>query len=228
MSLSDLEQILARRRNGPTFVIGITGGVAAGKSTLADDLATKISTWAPGLHVEMVGTDGFLLDNATLEAAGLTLRKGRPETYDTARLAGALQAVRAGPADFPGYSHSRYDIDPALTRTLDRPDVLIVEGLGLAGAPVDVLVYLDASDADLEAWYVKRFLGLWRAGQSDPASFYARFAAMTPAQADAFARQVWAGINLPNIREHVLPLRETANIVVRKSSDHGIERLTER
>ena len=224
MKLAELESVLAGRwlDQNKTFVIGITGGVAAGKSTLAADLAAKIARWPPGLAVEIVGTDGFLLDNAALEAVGLTLRKGRPETYDTARLAAAIHAVRIGPADFPGYSHSRYDIDPALTRTLDRPDVVIVEGLGLGGAPVDVLVYVDASEADLEAWFTQRFMDLWDAGRTDPISFYARFAAMTHDQAEAFARQVWAGINLPNIREHVIPLRQTADIVARKSSDHGI------
>lgn len=231
MSFENLEAILARRRDeagAGTFVIGVTGGVAAGKSTLAGDLAARIARWPPGLRVEVVGSDGFLYDNNALEAAGLSLRKGRPETYDTNRLAAVLDAVRVGPAEFPGYSHSLYDIDPALSRTVDRPDVLIVEGLGLGGAPVDALVYLDASEADLEVWYVERFLALWEAGRSDPTSFYARFAAMTADQADAFACQVWRGINLPNIREHVVPLRDTAGIVVEKSSRHAIERLTER
>ena len=93
---------------------------------------------------------------------------------------------------------------------------------------MDVLVYVDASESDLEAWFTERFMGLWQTGRSDPASFYARFAAMTHDQAEAFAHQVWAGINLPNIREHVIPLRQTADIVVRKSSGHGIEHLIER
>lgn len=198
MNIDDLEAALDRRRADAsgTFVIGVTGGVAVGKSTMANDLAGRIARWPPGLHVEVVGSDGFLHDNKTLEEAGLSLRKGRPETYDTNRLAAAIDAVRRGPAEFPGYSHSLYDIDPALSRTLDRPDVLIVEGLGLGGAPVDALIYLHASEADLEVWYVERFLSLWEAGRSDPTSFYARFASMTPDQADTFARQVWRGINL--------------------------------
>ena len=61
MKLTELESVLAGRwldRN-KTFVIGITGGVAAGKSTLAADLAGRIARWPPGLRVELVGTDGF-------------------------------------------------------------------------------------------------------------------------------------------------------------------------
>jgi type I pantothenate kinase len=224
--LDKLLNSLERKRGADPLVVGVTGGVAAGKSTLAAELAARMRSWPA--TVEIVGSDGFLFDNKTLEAAGLTLRKGCPETYDTAALAAAIGAIREGAADFPGYSHSRYDVDPALTRRLERPDVLIVEGLGLGGAPVDALIYLDASEADLETWFVKRFMGLWDAGRSDATSFYARFAAMTPDQADAFARQVWHGVNLPNIRQNVLPLRDIADIVVEKSSDHAIERVIER
>ena len=226
--MRDLERILSSRHSlvDGVFIVGITGGVAAGKSTLAADLATRMAR--KGLAVDIVGTDGFLLGNAALEVAGLSLRKGYPETYDTAALAAALGAIRDGPADFPGYSHSLYDVDPALTRRLDPPDILIVEGLGLGGAPVDVLIYIDASPEDLETWYVDRFMELWRAGRADTASFYNRFSAMTPEQAEVFGRQVWRTINLPNVLQHVAPLRETADIVVRKSSDHGIEGVAER
>jgi type I pantothenate kinase len=227
--LDELAKILARRRASIVpFVTGVTGGVAAGKSTLAADLAARMARWPPGLTVEIVGTDGFLLDNPALEAAGLTLRKGYPETYDTAALAAAISAIRKGPTAFPGYSHSLYDVDPALTRTLDPPDILIVEGLGLAGAPVDVLIYIDAAEVDLEAWYIARFMALWRASRTDASSFYARFSGMTPDEAEAFGRRVWRDINLPNVREHVAPLRAIAGIVVEKSSGHAIERIAER
>lgn len=219
MSLSDLAaRLRAAARPGQVLVVGLTGSVAAGKTTLARSL---IADLVP-LRVETVSTDGFLLPNAVLAERGLSLRKGFPESYDVERLATALRTVRTGPAVFPGYSHVTYDIDAGLARTLERPDILLLEGLGLGGADLDLLIYLDAEEADLEAWFLERFLVFWRAAEQDPASFYAQFRTMDEEQAVQFARGVWAGINLPNLRDHIAPLRETADVVVLKDASHGL------
>jgi type I pantothenate kinase len=221
---SDLaRQLLALRREG-MLVVGLTGAVAAGKSTLAAELVELIpQVQADPIAVASVSTDGFLRPNAELDAAGLTLRKGFPETYDAAAMEAALREVRGGPTVFPGYSHLTYDRDPALALEIRDKDILIVEGLGFtASTPVDVRIYLDAEETDLETWYVRRFLGLWSAGRGDPTSFYHRFARLDEAGVDSFARSVWAGINLLNLRENIAPLRETSDIVVRKGPDHDI------
>ncbi|HEY3798013.1 MAG TPA: hypothetical protein VGL58_06625 [Caulobacteraceae bacterium] len=229
IDLADVAEWLTARRAGRSpFVIGVTGGVAAGKSAFAAALAAHFPPGAPPA-VEIVGTDGFLFDNAALESRGLLNRKGFPETYDTASLRGALAAICAGAADFPGYSHMLYDIDPALTRRLARPDVLIVEGLGLqdgaAASGLDLLIYLDADEAHLETWFTERFMNFWRAAETDPASFYARFRHMSESEARAFAGVVWRGINLPNLREHISRAKPVADLVVRKGADHGIVEL---
>lgn len=217
-------RILARRPPQGTLVVGLTGAVAAGKTTLAVSLVELISKITDGkAAVASVSTDGFLRPNADLDLLGLTLRKGFPETYDRSAMDAALHQVRRGAAVFPGYSHLTYDRDPALAREIRDQDVLIVEGLGFTPAtPVDVRIYLDADEADLETWYVRRFLALCRAGRDDPSSFYQRFAALDEPGVDAFARSVWAGINLPNLRENIVPLRERSDLVVRKGSDHQI------
>jgi type I pantothenate kinase len=225
-----LSQLIAgKHKPGEVLIIGLTGSVAAGKSTLADAMVEALR---PGLRVELVGTDGFLFPNQVLEARGLILRKGFPESYDSSAMESTLNAARHGPVRIPGYSHSLYDIDPALLRTVDRPDVLLVEGLGLApdesGASVadtlDSLVYLDASEADLEHWFLQRFMRLWHAAADDPTSFYNNFRNMTEAEALAFARTtVWEGINLPNLREHIVHARPRADIVVLKARDHQLQ-----
>ena len=226
-SLADVRDLLrAHRPAAAPYVVAITGSVAAGKSVFAGELAVDMSAWPEHPRVEIVCTDGFLMDNAALEALGLAQRKGFPESYDTTGMRSALTAIRSGPTRFPGYSHVTYDIDPALARTLDPPDVLIVEGLGLQadqGGLIDALVYLDADEASLEAWFTERFIGLWAAAEHDPASFYARFRTLDEAGARGFAKTVWGAINLPNLRDHILAARALADIVIRKGPGHAIE-----
>jgi type I pantothenate kinase len=219
------QHLAARRQPGAPLLIGITGSVAVGKSTLAAALADAFGE----LRVATVATDGFLRRNAELDAAGLTLRKGFPESYDSAALARTLAALRLGPAPVPVYSHVSYDVDPALSRSVGPADIILVEGLGLAphaggdpAAALDLLLYLDAEEADLEAWFVTRFMGLWHAAADDPASFYTRFRDLTPEAAAVFARSVWGNINLPNLREHISGARQGAAVVVRKDRDHAL------
>ena len=226
-SLADVRDLLrAHRPAAAPYVIAITGSVAAGKSVFAGELAADLAACPERLVVEIVCTDGFLMDNAALEGLGLTQRKGFPESYDTAGLRAALAAIRGGPVRFPSYSHVTYDIDPALARMLEPPDVLIVEGLGLHtdhGGLIDALVYLDADEASLEAWFTERFIGLWAAAEHDPASFYARFRTMDETSARAFAKLVWEAINLPNLRDHIIGARDLADVVIRKGAGHAIE-----
>ena len=224
--------IAARRPAVGPYIVGITGSVASGKSTLALALAPLLAVGAA--RVELVATDGFLLPNAILADRGLELRKGFPETYDLAALAAALRGVRTGPVTIPGYSHSTYDIDPAAARTLSPPDVLLVEGLaiGLDRPPppevasvVDCLVFIDAAEADLESWFVTRFMALWEAAADDPTSFYVRFRDRDRDGAETLAHMVWTGINLPNLREHIAPVRAYADLVVVKAADHAVTRI---
>ena len=220
--------------SGSVLVIGLTGSVASGKTTLAGQVARHLAS--AGQKAETVSTDGFLFPNSVLEARELTNRKGFPETYDRDAMATAIKAVRSGPARFPGYSHEIFDIDPALAREIHRPDVLILEGLGLpvpaaaerdAGEP-DLLVYLDADIADLEAWYVERFVRFWEAAEHDPASFYARFRHMTLDELKVFALKVWNDINRPNLDNYILPMRDHADIILKKDPGHAVRIVEDR
>jgi type I pantothenate kinase len=220
-------RLTARATPGRPLLVGLTGSVASGKSVLSAAIKAALEARH---RVETVSTDGFLLDNATLDARGLTLRKGYPETYDAAALVRALQQVPVAPTVFPGYSHVTYDVDPQLARTIDGPEILLVEGLGLSPLPggynaadqLDVLIYLYARESDLEDWFIGRFISFWKLAENDPASFYAQFRTMAEPDAEIFARTVWQRINLPNLREHIVQARAHADLILDKARDHTL------
>lgn len=116
---------------GGTFLVGVAGGVAVGKSTLAQTLADGLE--AP---VQIVATDGFLRSNGDLGAAGLRHRKGFPESFDVAAFHGFLDALAAGRgAAIPVYSHVAYDVTPGETRAVAAGGVVIVEGVNVLQTP---------------------------------------------------------------------------------------------
>lgn len=220
-------------RPDSVLVVGLTGSVASGKTTLAENIVAHLSTRLDAAHIT---TDGFLFPNAVLQAQDLMNRKGFPETYDKSAMAGALTELRRGKAAFPIYDHVTYDIDPNTKRELVAPDVLVLEGLGLGPTPptargggsADVLVYLDADEADIEAWFLERFLRFWRAAESDPTSFYAQWLHMSLEEITEFAGMVWRTINLPNLRDHIAPIKAMADIVVLKDRDHSVRIVEDR
>src|SRR6201997_2477601 len=159
------------------YIIGIGGSVAVGKSTTARVLQALLARWPNVPKVDLIVTDGFLYPNAVLEREGLMDRKGFPESYDLPALLRFLNDVKAGrrPTRAPVYSHFTYDVMPNHWVEVDRPDILIVEGLNVlqTGLPpkdgkavavvsdfFDFSVYIDAEVAVLRDWYVKRFLAL--------------------------------------------------------------------
>ena len=148
-------------------MIGIAGSVAVGKSTTARLLRELLAGWPEHPRVSLVTTDGFLLPNAELERRGLMQRKGFPESYDRRALLRFVMEVKSGADEVsaPVYDHLGYDIVPGAEVIVQRPDILIVEGLnvlqparvrsdGTTGLAVsdffDFSVYVDA-DADVSA-----------------------------------------------------------------------------
>ena len=115
------------------FVIGVAGSVAVGKSTTARLLRELLAAWPEHPRVELVTTDGFLFPNAELERRGLMHRKGFPESYDRRALLRFVMDVKSGAevVSAPVYSHLVYDIVPTQRVRVQRPDILIVEGLNV-------------------------------------------------------------------------------------------------
>ena len=219
-------------------LVALTGGIASGKSTIARLLRELLARWDDTPRVELVTTDGFLYPNAELERRGIMHRKGFPESYDRRALVDFLNRVKSGAEEVraPFYSHMRYDIMPDAHVTVRRPDVVIVEGLNVLQPPAapndgavsdlfDFSVYVDADSADIESWYVDRFLALRQGAFADPSSYFRVFSELSDDEAVKTALKYWNDINLPNLEENVLPTRHRATLVLQKAADHAVERV---
>ena len=151
-----------------------------------------------------------------------------------------MSDIKAGKRDVraPLYSHLVYDVLKDEQQTIDQPDVLIVEGLNVlqTGRPprdgrgipnvsdfFDFSIYIDADEADNERWYLERFLAFRETVFADERSYFHRYSKLDAEQAEETARGTWATINLPNLRENILPTRSRATLVLRKAEDHRVE-----
>ena len=167
-------------------------------------------------------------------------KKGFPESYDLPTLLRFLADVKAGrrPVRAPIYSHLVYDVMPNQWVEVDRPDILIVEGLNVlqAGNPpkdgkaipyvsdfFDFSVYIDAEEDVLHKWYVDRFLTLRETAFRDPKSYFHRYSNLDDSEAIETATSIWERINLINLRENILPTRQRADLILKKAANHLVQ-----
>ncbi len=222
------------------FIIGIAGSVAVGKSTTARILRELLRRWPSSPRVAHVTTDGFLFPNEVLREKGLMERKGFPESYNVTALLNFLGSIKAGRGlvTAPFYSHLVYDVVPGEYITVDRPDILIFEGINvlqprelpkdgkvvpLVSDYFDFSIYIDADEKLIHQWYVDRFMKLRETAFRDPKSFFNRYSALSENAALAIAEGLWNNINLKNLRENIVPTRPRADLILTKGDDHLVK-----
>lgn len=218
----------ALRLSRTPVIVAIAGPVAVGKSTFAELVRAELAHRS--INVEVLCTDCFLLPNAELARRGLAMRKGFPGTYDDDALVAAIDAVkRGGVAKVPVYSHSTYDIIAGEVREIGPVDALVVEGLNALQSriitTIDLAVYLEADDQDLRDWFLDRFAAMCESAV--PGDFYAQFASMTQDQQLTIADAAWSGINLINNRDHIVPSKANAQLLIQKGRDHLVRSIGE-
>lgn len=222
------------------FIIGIAGSVAVGKSTTARILKELLARWPSSPKVDLVTTDGFLYPNAVLREQNLMERKGFPESYDVGAVLRFLSAIKAGMSHVraPLYSHLTYDVLPGEYQIVDKPDILIFEGINVLqvrdlpedGKMVpfvsdffDFSIYIDAEADLIHQWYIDRFMRLRETAFVNPQSFFHRYSQLSEEAARSIGEGLWNNINMKNLRENILPTRPRADLILRKGSNHLIE-----
>lgn len=206
-----------------TFIVGLSGSVASGKSTIAVDLATAL-TCEHRLTAQVVSTDGFLFPNDRLTAMGILHRKGFPESFDTDAILAFVDAMHAGSTTtIPIHDHSTYDIvDAAIT--VAPTDVLVLEGVNALRFrdDLDLGVYLHAPEPLLREWYIDRTFSLREAARTEYSPFFDPWVDASDDDFRAMAIAAWETVNFPNLVEHIEPLRSVADVVIVKAAGHTI------
>ncbi|WP_336278795.1 type I pantothenate kinase [Bartonella sp. CB175] len=222
------------------FIIGIAGSVAVGKSTTARILQELLKRWKPNLKVDLITTDGFLYPNSVLKQKNRMDRKGFPDSYDIKRLLRFLSAIKAGIGNIraPLYSHTIYDVLENQSIIIDRPDILIVEGINVLQVSdlpkdgkiipfvsdfFDFSIYVDAETEVIRCWYLERFRRLRKTAFQNPESYFHRYALLNEKDALKIADNLWKTINLKNLQENILPTRPRSNLILRKGKNHLVE-----
>ena len=238
------EHFLQAQRDGKVpYIIGIAGSVAVGKSTTARILKELLARWPNTPKVDLITTDGFLMPNKELIAQNLLHRKGFPESYNISALLRFLTDIKTGKRRVKAsvYSHLSYDVIPDEYIVVDRPDILIVEGLNVLqpgrlpkdGTIIpfvsdyfDFSIYLDADEKDLRRWYLERFFDLRNTAFKDPRSYFHRYSQIPESELLEIATGLWEKINLLNLNENILPTRQRASLILRKGGSHRIEEVS--
>jgi pantothenate kinase len=170
------------------FIAALAGPPAAGKSTLAAELAAHI-----GAGAKVVPMDGFHYDDAVLLARGARGRKGAPDTFDAQGFFHLLRRLKVEPEVAIPLFDRALEISRAGADIIGPQDkILIVEGnyLLLNESPwpdalplYDLTIWIDVDEAELTARLMDRWAGYGK----------------TEAEARAWIE----GNDLPNIRRVV-------------------------
>lgn len=213
-------KIVNNTPSGSISIIGITGNIASGKSSMALQVQRECKKVFPQKTVQVISTDDFLQTNYELNLKKLYEKKGFPESYRTYIVRDFVSSICSGQTiTIPYYDHNINDINPHTSVVINHPDILIIEGLIVLHPPISPIlngsIFLEANMVDNYKWFKKR------CAQLHLKSIYGL-------DDDHFSKILnynWEEINQVNYFENVLPFKLKATFQIKLDSNHQIKSL---
>ena len=237
--LSDHKRSLKTRTRTPQpLLIGITGSVSVGKSTISNIIKKLVTSPPINLSAQVISTDNFLFPNSQLQKNQILHRKGFPESFDHAAIIKFLSGITEGKPNsiIPIYSHETYDIEG--TSRSEITDLIIIEGVNILQEPIekndqdpsireflDFSIFIDADESEITQWYEDRFLKYCSLAEDKTKSFFSQFKNLNMEERKKLASEIWKSVNKPNLDSYIYPSKEYADLIIKKGNDHLVSSL---
>ena len=237
--LSDHKRSLKTRTRTPQpLLIGITGSVSVGKSTISNIIKKLVTSPPINLSAQVISTDNFLFPNSQLQKDQILHRKGFPESFDHAAIIEFLSEISEGKPNsiIPIYSHETYDIEG--TSHSGVTDLIIIEGVNILQNPIekndrgpsireflDFSIFIDADESEIAQWYEGRFLKYCSLAEDNTKSFFSQFKNLNMEERKKLASEIWRSVNKPNLDSYIYPSKEYADLIIKKDNGHLVSSL---
>ena len=227
-----------RTRTPQPLLIGITGSVSVGKSTISNIIKKLVTSPPINLSAQVISTDNFLFPNSQLQKNQILHRKGFPESFDHAAIIKFLSGISEGKPNsiIPIYSHETYDIEG--TSRSEITDLIIIEGVNILQEPIekndqdqsireflDFSIFIDADESEITQWYEDRFLKYCSLAEDNTKSFFSQFKNLNMEERKKLASEIWKSVNKPNLDSYIYPSKEYADLIIKKGNGHLVSSL---
>ena len=220
------------------LLIGITGSVSVGKSTISNIIKKLVTSPPINLSAQVISTDNFLFPNSQLQKDQILHRKGFPESFDHVAIIKFLSEIIEGKPNsiIPIYSHETYDIEG--TSHSGVTDLIIIEGVNILQNPIekdnqdprirdflDFSIFIDADESEITQWYEDRFLRYCSLAEDNTKSFFSQFKNLNLEERKKLAAEIWKSVNKPNLDSYIYPSKEYADLIIKKDNGHLVSSL---
>lgn len=236
---SHISKLYPKLKDSP-LLIGITGGVGAGKTTLSQALSKYLTNKYKEFKVIIIPTDSFLYCNTDLKEKGIFDQKGFPHTFDWDKFKKFIDCIKSMQIfneKLFEYSQLLKDIDVTKQLNFNFKDakntIIILEGINLLFKstnqesqfiPADFLdtcVYLDIHPELMKERVIMRFLKAFVRAKNlndedkEVPEYFRPLLNFTNEEACNHAINLWNKINLPLYEKHIKPNARTASLEVK-------------